>query len=176
MRNTKLGYKTGTEKKGTTGDELALDLFTEGWSSSSEIKERQEVYSTTNYPKHLMEKGDESATATLETSYQQIQDRLTDLELLVKSLINNKVSHAREHKEREDSGHLDEQWLFEWESEEPHVFMSKKQIKEEILWYEKKYGLMSETLLELVREDSAPDNNEISDWLILLELLDGSDG
>jgi hypothetical protein len=173
MRNAKIGYKTGMEKQGSTGDTLALDLFSsEGWSSSSsEIKERHETYTITSYSEQLTENSEESASATLETAYQQIQDRLTYLELMVKSLINNNVSQGHQYTVSDEPEYSDEEWLSKWKSEEPDIFISKYDIRNQISQYEEKYNLTSETLLNLVREDKVPDNNDINDWLILLELL-----
>lgn len=56
----------------------------------------------------------------------------------------------------EDEEHLD-------------VFATEEEIEEDIAYYERKFGMSSETFLQLVREGKEPDEEGIIDWKLLLE-------
>lgn len=61
-----------------------------------------------------------------------------------------------------------EEWLAQWQKDEPDAFMTQAETKKIIANYEIRYNMSSAELLEKLKNGTAPDHYDILDWQTLL--------
>jgi hypothetical protein len=62
-----------------------------------------------------------------------------------------------------------EEIIQEWEDKYPGLLVMGDEIEEKIKRFEEKFSISSQDLLQLIEKGEAPDNEDVMEWIILLD-------
>lgn len=171
MTSKRVRHKTGTANYASTGEDLAQSLFTpEMWVDNGVMSTSRRLPASVRNMTGSMESLPAIEEASIDkTSLATIQERLDRVEKLLGDLLLLQNAPIHENSITVEDRISDEEWLSEWQAEQPEIFLSEQEVEQEIAFYEAKYQIRSEELMQKVRERKAPDTGEVMDWMMLLQ-------
>ena len=158
------GSNSTTQNKigfGGTGDDLASDFWPHNFTEEVDPEDYQDTSINLTSPN----------PTEIPTSMER---EIADLRVEIEKLKSYLTSLSPFHNNLETDDHLpspiiNDNWLEKWQAESPEVFMTDDEVDAQILEYEQKFNMSSEELLRCIKEGSAPDEDGIIDWKLLLK-------